>query len=238
MTQDLNKIALPSERAIKDRASPDYQGGSENPRSALDKDSFMKLLLVELQYQDPTEPMDSEKILTQTSQLATLESAENTNKTMEKLVDRLNNNMDTGALSAIGKMASLGSNAVTLKDGEAKFEIYFKEEIKSGKLSFIDEDGEVVREIVLEDVLDDEDEPVFVGKNGVLAFAWDGTDDDGKQLPDGYYSVKSEYIDSNDEKQETQFGIYPVESVKYDDGTSYMKLGSSYVAMDYIAEFF
>jgi flagellar basal-body rod modification protein FlgD len=42
-------------------------------KSILSKDDFMTLLLVELQHQDPTEPMDSEKILSQTSQLATLE---------------------------------------------------------------------------------------------------------------------------------------------------------------------
>jgi len=95
----------------------------QNPKGTLNKDSFMKLLLTELKYQDPTSPMDTAKILAQTSQLATLESANNTNKTMTDLVKRLNNNMDIGALSAIGKMASLGSNNVTLpKTGVSKFE--------------------------------------------------------------------------------------------------------------------
>ncbi len=202
----------------------------ENPGGVLDKDSFMKLLLIELQYQDPTEPMDSEKILSQTSQLATLESAENTNKAMEDLVSRLNDNMDMGALSAIGKMASLGSNAVTLPEsGPAQFEIYFQEEIKAGKMTITDKNGAVVREISLESQ---------EGKSGVLAFEWDGFSDDGEQLPSGYYSVKSEYLDANDKQQETQFGIYPVESVRYESGKPMMKLGSSYIPMEYIAEFF
>ena len=60
-----------------------------NPKAVLDKDSFMKLLLVELQHQDPTDPMDADKILTQTSQLATLESASNTNKALEDLATQL-----------------------------------------------------------------------------------------------------------------------------------------------------
>ena len=56
-----------------------------NPSSALGKDDFLKLLLTEMQYQDPTQPMDTDKILSQTSQLATLESADNTNKALEAL---------------------------------------------------------------------------------------------------------------------------------------------------------
>jgi len=221
ITQDLNQVA---------NGSNTNSGIAENPNGVLDKDSFMKLLLVELQYQDPTEPMDSEKILTQTSQLATLESAGNTNKTMEALVKQLSNNMDMGALGAIGKMASLGSNAVTLpKDGMAKFEIYFKEEIKTGNLTITDKNNNVVKEISLNEQ---------AGKQGVLAFQWDGMSDSGEQLPEGYYSVKSNYLDANDKQQKTQFGIYPVESVKFEDGKPLMKLGSSYVPMDYVQEFF
>ena len=54
-----------------------------NPNGVLGKDDFLKLLLLELKYQDPTSPMDSEKILSQTSQLAGLEASENTNKALD-----------------------------------------------------------------------------------------------------------------------------------------------------------
>ncbi|WP_024954447.1 flagellar hook capping FlgD N-terminal domain-containing protein [Sulfurospirillum arcachonense] len=222
ITQDLNTIA----NGTNSTASSVI----ENPDGVLGKDSFMKLLLVELQYQDPTEPMDSEKILTQTSQLASLESATNTNKTMEKLASRLDSNGDLQALSAIGKMASLGSNAITLQEkGNAQFEIYFENEIKSGELIITDVNGEKVRTISLDEQ---------VGESGVLAFEWDGTDNNGEKLDAGYYSVTSEYLDANDEQQATQFGIYPVESVRYQDGEAFIKLGSSYVPMNYILEFF
>jgi len=201
-----------------------------NPNAVLDKDSFMKLLLVELQHQDPTDPMDSDKILTQTSQLATLESAENTNKALSDLATQLNASRDFAAVSVIGKMASLGSNAVTLTEGStAKFEIYFEKEIKDGTLSITDKDGNLVKSFPLADQ---------AGKSGVLAFQWDGTDNSGKKLAAGYYSVKASYSDVDGVAQSTQFGIYPVESVRYTDGTPSIKLGSSYVPMSYITEFF
>ncbi len=189
-----------------------------------------KLLLVELEHQDPTEPMDSDKILTQTSQLATLESAENTNKALADLATQLTASRDFAAVSVIGKMASLGSNAVTLeKDKSAKFEIYFEKEIQNGTLSVTDKNGNLVKSVSLADQ---------AGKKGVLAFEWDGTNNSGAQMAEGYYSVKADYIDSSNATQSTQFGIYPVESVRYDDGKPTIKLGSSYVPMDYIVEFF
>lgn len=202
----------------------------ENPNSVLDKDSFMELLLVQLQYQDPTEPMDSEKILTQTSQLATLESAENTKKTMEELVNKLNNNMDMSALSAIGKMASMGSYSISLEEsGISQFEMYFEKPIESGTLSIEDSNGNIVKTVSLEDQ---------IGKSGVLAFQWDGYSDDGDRLSAGNYGVKASYYSEEGTLEETMFGIYPVESVKYQDGIPMLKLGSSYVSMEDVAEFY
>lgn len=203
---------------------------TSNPGAVLDKDSFMKLLLVELEHQDPTDPMDSDKILTQTSQLATLESASNTNKALEELAAQLSASRDFAAVSVIGKMASLGSNAISLDEGStAKFEVYFQQEIKTGTLTITDKDDNVIKTVSLADQ---------AGKQGVLAFEWDGTDNNNEAVAAGYYSVKADYIDSENGSQSTQFGIYPVESVRYENGSPYIKLGSSYVPMDYIVEFF
>ncbi len=203
---------------------------TQNPNGVLDKDSFMKLLLTELQYQDPTSPMDTEKILTQTSQLATLESADNTNKTMEDLVKRLNNNMDMGALAAIGKMASLGTNDITLPEKEsANFEVYFGKEIKDGTLTISDTQGHTIKTVPLSSQ---------EGKSGILSFQWDGLNNSGKKVDQGKYRVSVDYTDANGDKLKTQPGVYPVESVRYENGKPQMKLGSSYVPMENIVEFY
>jgi len=203
-------------------------GAAVNPGAKLDKDAFMKLLLVELQFQDPTDPMDSDKMLTQTSQLAALETQENTNMMMEKLATQMGNSMNMYAVSAVGKMASLGFNAVSLDaTGKAEFEVYFGKEIHSGKLLIKDGDGNLVRTVELE-----------AGKKGVLAFEWDGTNESGEAMKEGYYSVTAEYLDTDLEQQTTQFGIYPVESVRFEDGEALIKLGSSYVPLEYVIEFF
>ncbi len=221
ITQDLNSVA---------NGTNTSNSTYSNPKATLGKDDFMKLLLTELQYQDPTDPMDSDKILTQTSELATLESADNTNKAMEELVAQMKSSQDFSSISAIGKMASLGTDSITLQKGEStSFDVYFQDKIKSGTLDISDNNGNVVRTVSLDDL---------EGKQGVLSFKWDGQNDSGEQLNPGSYHVKADYTNSDGEAKQTQYGVYPVESVKFDGGKAYMKLGSSYIPQTQIVEYF
>lgn len=123
--------------------NPEYTTAStQKDKSILGKDDFLKLLLVELQHQDPTEPMDSEKILSQTSQLATLESAENTNKALENLAASLGASQQFSTIAAIGKTADLGSDAISLDEGSSStFEVYFPSAIQQGTVEITDLDG-------------------------------------------------------------------------------------------------
>lgn len=207
--------------------TPTYGGDTvENPDSVLDKDSFMQLLLTELQYQDPTDPMDSDKILSQTSELATLESADNTNKAMQSLVDQLKSSSDFNAVAAIGKMGSLGTDKIMLsKDKKTSFALYFAHKIQSGRVDIKDAKGNVVKSFDLQPQ-----------DGGVLAFDWDGKDSGGNQMPEGSYTVSANYSDGASGSYTTQYGTYPIESVKFDNGKALLKLGGNYYPLSQIKE--
>lgn len=195
-------------------------------KTKLGKDDFMTLLLVELQYQDPTEPMDTEKILSQTSQLATLESADNTNSALEKLAESLGSSQQFSTIAAIGKTADLGSDSISHDKGSnSNFEIYFPEDVQQGSIEIKDTNGNIVK------TLD-------VGTNpaGVYQFSWDGTDNGGGSVDSGIYHVSATYEDSNNVKQTTRLGAYPIESVRFDNGQTLVKLGSSYVPLENVKE--
>ena len=199
-----------------------------NPDGILGKDDFMKLLLLELQNQDPTDPMDSDKILSQTSQLAQLESADNTNKALEKLSKSLASSQQFSVISAIGKMASLDSDGIQHTEGESvTFDIYFPTDVSKGTLSITDMDGNVVKTLELKE-----------NAKGTYSFDWNGNDDNGNQMPDGIYKVSADYLDQDGEPQHTAVGTYPIESVRFEDGEALVKLGSRYVPMSEIKEIY
>ncbi|WP_457743391.1 FlgD immunoglobulin-like domain containing protein [Sulfurimonas sp.] len=201
---------------------------TDNPNGVLGKDDFMKLLLTELQYQDPTAPTDTETILTQTSQLASLESADNTNSALEKLTAALGTSQQFSVISAIGKTANLGSDAISHdKNTETSFEVYFPNAVEQGSVSITDANGNVVKKL-------------DVGTNpaGVYQFTWDGTNSAGNQADGGIYHVNATYTDNKGDTQQTRLGAYPIESVRFDNGNTLVKVGSSYVPLTNIVEIY
>jgi len=201
---------------------------SQVDKSVLDKDDFMTLLLVELQNQDPTEPMDTEKILTQTSQLATLEASENTNQALSDLATSLGSTQQFTTIAAIGKTADLGSNAIAYDEGSSSsFEVYFPEDIASGTLEILDTSGNIVSTMNLEQ-----------NNAGVYQFDWDGSLSNGSAAESGIYYITASYNNTAGDALTTRMGAYPIESVRFEDGETLVKVGSSYVALENVVEIY
>jgi flagellar basal-body rod modification protein FlgD len=70
-----------------------------NTGGTLGKDDFLKLLVGQLQHQDPMQPSDDQAWIGQMAQFSQLEQVSNTAATTQKIVDTLNTN---GTLSLIG----------------------------------------------------------------------------------------------------------------------------------------
>ena len=197
-----------------------------NPNGILGKDDFLKLLLVELQYQDPTAPTDTEKILSQTSQLATLESSDNTNKALKELAASLSNAQQFGTIAAIGKTADLGSDAIAHeKNDSSTFEVYFPKDVEQGSIIVTDGNGNEVSTI-----------DVGTNPSGVYQFTWDGLNSSGQEAEGGIYHINANYTDGDGNAQKTRLGAYPIESVRFDNGNTLVKVGSNYVPLESIRE--
>ncbi len=79
-------------------------------KAALDYDTFLKLLVAEMQNQDPTEPMDSTEYV---AQLATFSQVEQTIQTNTRLEELLKSSSISQAGSLIGRTISSQDGSVT-----------------------------------------------------------------------------------------------------------------------------
>jgi flagellar hook assembly protein FlgD len=99
--------------------------GEPPPNTSLDKDAFLKLLVAQLKYQDPTAPTDVSQMMAQTSQLSMVERLDE----IAAGIDRLGGGAPlTAAASMLGRDVTFDAgtfepitatvDAVRLVDGE------------------------------------------------------------------------------------------------------------------------
>ena len=200
-----------------------------NPNSQLDKDAFMKLFLTQLQMQDPTDPMDTDKMLEQTAYLSTMEMNENMQTTLDNLANTLNTNSELSAISAIGKIGDTGIRYLNVTDEDTykDFELYFGDNITSGKVEIKDKNGNIIKTF-----------PLNAHTKGILSFEWDLTDENGQRVASDTYEVTATYTSPEGSEHQTALGAYPIESIRFEKGSAYAKLGSSYYPFDSIKEIY
>lgn len=84
--------------------------------TGLGKDDFLKLLITQLKYQDPTQPLEDKEFISQMAQFTSLEQTTNMSKELHVVSQSVNNNF---ALSLIGKQVEIlqeGSSTVGVVD--------------------------------------------------------------------------------------------------------------------------
>jgi flagellar basal-body rod modification protein FlgD len=75
-----------------------------NPQQSLGKDDFLKILITQLSYQDPTAPMEDKEFIAQMAQFSTLEQMTGMAGDFARLTEMLTN---TEAATALGKTVEL-----------------------------------------------------------------------------------------------------------------------------------
>lgn len=109
----------------------------------LGKDDFLKLLITQLQNQDPSSPMDNSQFIAQMATFSTLEQMVNIGSQIDKLIENNTQNSLVQYSSFVGKEVNwqsideTGEEAVTKKGTGVIESIQFKD----NQVSFILEDG-------------------------------------------------------------------------------------------------
>jgi flagellar basal-body rod modification protein FlgD len=200
-----------------------------NPKSKLGSQDFMKLLLTELKYQDPTAPMDTDKMLSQTSQLSALEAQTATKDAMTAMTAAFQASAGYSMASSIGRLANTGKDTVTLTDGiAASFDAYIPTNSAQASIIIKDGSGNLVKSNDFQNV-----------SQGVITTTWDGTNAAGVKQPDGDYNVSIVYYDTNGAAQTSKISTQPITAIRFTTaGNPELKVGSTYMPASSIKEIF
>jgi flagellar basal-body rod modification protein FlgD len=173
------------------------------------KDDFLKLLVNQLKYQDPINPMGNTEFASQLAQFSQLESLQQLNTSAENQIvldQSLNNSF---MINLIGKDVEAYGNQIKVNGGntEIKYSIASKAEVK---IKIYNEDGTLIKTI---------DEGKLRG--GEHKFSWDGMADSGL-VANGNYRFEIEAKDGDTDV--TSYGIISgtISGISYDQGSPYI----------------
>lgn len=111
---ELNTQMSASEKFAVDNAVNSFNKtnmvNGRTSNNQLGKDDFLKLLITQLQNQDPTSPMEDTQFISQMAQFSSLEQMTNMSTSFSKMAAMLNSQE---AASAIGKTVELNVGDVT-----------------------------------------------------------------------------------------------------------------------------
>ncbi|RAK23374.1 flagellar basal-body rod modification protein FlgD [Anoxybacillus vitaminiphilus] len=110
-------------------------------QQSLGKDDFLKILLTQLQHQDPLNPLEDKEFISQMASFSTLEQMTNLTKTMEKFVESQNAHLILRYSEMIGKQVEWKEETVS-ESGETV------QDTKQGMVKAVrQKDGEIALEL-------------------------------------------------------------------------------------------
>jgi flagellar basal-body rod modification protein FlgD len=150
----------------------------------MNKDDFLKLLVTQLQNQDPMAPEDPKDFVAQLAQFSSLEQQINSNTNLEALSKAIQGLKQSQTMaqgvSLLGKTVQGSSNQVLVTGGTAFDASYqLPQQAKQVVVTIYDSSGNQVRSLELGSQA-----------SGTRTFSWDGKDSQGKQVADGTYIYK------------------------------------------------
>ena len=191
------------------------------------KDDFLKLLVTQMQHQDPLNPMDNTQFVAQLAQFTSLEELHNISGGMESLAMAQYSQSSSQAVNLIGKDILAVGDWIQHASGESDTLAFdLGADASDVTLQIKDENGDIVRSVELGN-----------REEGRVDWTWDGLDDDGNPLEDGEYtySLTAKNIDG-DEVADQQYVRGRVTAINFTGGIPMLVIGDHELSLAEVVE--
>jgi flagellar basal-body rod modification protein FlgD len=207
-----------------DRTSATGLGGptSNTGAAAFDSQSFMRLLIAQIQHQDPLQPMDASQMTQQLTQLTSVERLVSIDGQLGALSVATASVANAQAADLVGRDVQADTSHILLSDGspgEGTFELptaatHSTVEIRDGH-------GTVVRTLSIDG-----------SAAGAVPFTWDGHDEAGNRCASGSYTIAVHASDADGNAIDATTRVHGVvTAVTYDNGYPELTVGGAHVVL-------
>lgn len=155
---------------------------------------FLKLLMTQLQNQDPTSPLDTNQFTSQLVQFASVEQQVNTNSNLGQLIQLTQSDQMLQSSAMVGHVVSVTSSQVSLQGGQAELG-FTAASTAPVNISITTAAGSQIAAATL------------TPTPGANTWTWDGKAAGGVQQPDGAYNVTVTQADSTGTQQPLAFSV-------------------------------
>ncbi len=147
----------------------------------LGKNEFLKLLVTQLNNQDPLSPQENGEFIAQLAQFSTVEGIENLNGSMDTLVSGYQSSQALQASSLVGRSVIVPTTNAMLQDEDGiKGQLALTSTSPNVFINVYNDRGSLVSTMNL-----------GAKEAGMLDFKWDGKDAAGNALPAGKYKFEA-----------------------------------------------
>lgn len=200
--------------ASLDKITNSYQSNQNEKaekEDALGRDTFLTMLVAQLQNQDPLNPMDGTDFSAQLAQFSQLEQLINLNDSMETLSKAYAGSSETNVMQYMGKQVTGNVDVMNVNEGTVSGGFYSLGEPADVMITVKDSSGKTVKTL-------------YEGQQGAGAhlISWDGTDNNGKAVEDGSYKYTVTANTGSGFKEVPASVTGKVEGVVYNNDKAYL----------------
>ena len=150
--------------------------------AALGKDSFLQLLVAQMENQNPLDPQDNTQFVAQLAQFSSLESMNNLNSTVESFMGSYQSSQALQASSLVGRSVIVETDK-SLVDTSSSLtgNVMMPANGSNLTVKVYDDKGNLVKTL-----------PMGDWSAGTVDFIWDGVNEQGEKVPSGNYKFVAE----------------------------------------------
>ncbi len=209
--------------------APGNETAASNKNGVVDpQDRFLKLLVTQMQNQDPLNPLDNAEVTSQLAQISTVTGLDKLNDTLKLMVSDLDAMRSLEATSMIGHGVLIQGTSMKLEDELAIAGVDLPQPVDELVVSIQDSSGITIRNMALGEK-----------SEGVNTFVWDGVTDSGTAAVNGNYSFTVSAKQGDKDISATTLSLTTVNSVSPDEKGAILDVGEfGFVGMSDIKQIF